>query len=160
MFFASPKAAMRNIRKSLVPGGRLLMIVWRPLADNPWMAIPKAIALKHLPPPPDDGPKCGPGPFSMAEPSVVESILTGAGYADVSFEQTDTIARVGATLDEAIAFQLTIGPAGEIVREAGKLGEERRDQVVAELREALAPYVRDDGVYMATSSWAVSATSP
>ena len=161
MFFQSPKAAMRNIRKALVPGGRLLMVVWRSLEDNPWMGVPKAIARQHLPPPADDGPSCGPGPFSMADAGVVEAVLTGAGYTDVRFEHTDVVVRVGATLDEAIAFQLTIGPAGEIVREAGALGEQKRELVVSELRAALSKHVRDDGgVYMGTSSWAVTATSP
>ena len=29
MFFASPVAALRNVRNALVPGGRLVMVVWR-----------------------------------------------------------------------------------------------------------------------------------
>ena len=37
MFFANPVAAMRNIRHSLVPGGRLVMTVWRQKVENEWM---------------------------------------------------------------------------------------------------------------------------
>ena len=44
MFFHAPKAALRNLRTALRPGGRLLNVTWRPLALNPWVAVPKAVA--------------------------------------------------------------------------------------------------------------------
>src|SRR3954454_24256316 len=37
MFFDNPGAAMRNIRRSIAPGGRLVAVVWRMREDNPWM---------------------------------------------------------------------------------------------------------------------------
>ena len=37
MFFASPVAALRNVRSALVPGGRLAMVVWRRREDNDWL---------------------------------------------------------------------------------------------------------------------------
>ncbi|MEA2308582.1 MAG: hypothetical protein QOI65_868, partial [Thermoleophilaceae bacterium] len=37
MFFASPVAALRNVRGALVPGGTLTMVVWRQRTDNAWM---------------------------------------------------------------------------------------------------------------------------
>ena len=37
MFFISPVAALRNVRQSLVPGGKLAMAVWRRREDNLWM---------------------------------------------------------------------------------------------------------------------------
>ena len=36
---------------------------------------------------------------------------------------------VGKDLDNAMGFQLTIGPAGEVYREAGKLAEQRHDEI-------------------------------
>jgi ubiquinone/menaquinone biosynthesis C-methylase UbiE len=160
MFFASPVAAMRNVRTSLRPGGRLLMVVWRTLDDNEWMALPKRIALKHLPPPDDQAPNCGPGPFSMASRDVVTDILTAAGFTDIELERHDAKVLVGNTVDDAIDFQLAMGPAGEIVREAGPLGEAKRPAVVDELRESIAPFMTDAGVVMVSSSWAVSARNP
>jgi len=53
----------------------LVAIVWRSLEENPWLSIPKEIALRHLPPPPEDGRTCGPGPFSWSNPEVVSAIL-------------------------------------------------------------------------------------
>src|SRR6185503_16427492 len=37
MFFNMPGAAMRNIRRSLAPGGELTMIVWRRREANAWI---------------------------------------------------------------------------------------------------------------------------
>lgn len=37
MFFANPVAALRNVRGSLAPGGRLVMVVWRRREDNGWL---------------------------------------------------------------------------------------------------------------------------
>ena len=42
MFFSDPEGAFTNIRRSLKPGGRLVFICWRSLAENPWMQAPLA----------------------------------------------------------------------------------------------------------------------
>jgi hypothetical protein len=110
-----------------------------------------------LPPPADQAPSCGPGPFSMADTGTVGAILKAAGWTDAAFDRIDADIWIGDTVDEAIAFQLALGPAGEIVREAGALGEERRPRIVADMRAELAPFQTARGVVMATSSWCVTA---
>jgi ubiquinone/menaquinone biosynthesis C-methylase UbiE len=161
MFFANPVAAMRNVRSALVPGGRLTFITWRPLADNPWFSVPKAVVLRFLPPPGDDAQTCGPGPFSMANPDVVRAQLTAAGFVDATFERVDGLVMVGRDVDQAVEFQLALGPAGEIVREAGELATTRHGEIVAALRDALSQYVASDGsVRMQSSSWTISARNP
>ncbi len=157
MFFQNPTAGMRNIATALKPRGRLLMIVWRPIESNPAMAFSKEIVERHIPPPPDDAPNCGPGPFSMADPEVVETILRLSGYVDIAFEQTDVLAWQGATIEEAMDFQLSLGPAAAIFREGGDLATRKRPAIEAEMREVLAAHARPDGVFMPTSSWAVTA---
>ena len=161
MFFASPVGAMRNVRSALVPGATLMFITWRALDDNPWVAIPKAVALRFLPPPGDNARTCGPGPFSMADPDVVRAQLAAAGFTDVAFERVDGPVMVGRDVDQALDLQMTIGPAGEIVREAGALAEKRRDEIEAALRDELAGHTGDDGrVWMQSSSWTITARNP
>jgi ubiquinone/menaquinone biosynthesis C-methylase UbiE len=99
MFFANPVAAMRNIRTALKPGGRLMFITWRSLADNPWLGLPKQIVLDFLPPPGDNAQTCGPGPFSMANPDVVTAQLKSAGFTDFGFERIDGPVKVGRSAE-------------------------------------------------------------
>lgn len=160
MFFASPVAAMRNLRTALRPGARVMFIVWRTLADNAWLRLPKEITLTHLPPPGDGAQSCGPGPFSMADAAVVTAQLEAAGFVDAMFERVDGPVRVGSSLDEAVAFQLAIGPAGEIVREAGSVGEARRAEIELALKDALARHLEGHEVVMQSSSWTITARNP
>ncbi|MBL4873654.1 MAG: hypothetical protein JKY41_09740 [Rhodobacteraceae bacterium] len=67
---------------------------------------------------------------------------------------------MGDTIQDAIGFQLAHGPAGEVFREAGELGEQKRDAIEADLKNLLAPYVTDDGVVMDSSSWVITARNP
>ena len=159
-FFENPVAGLRNIRKSLKPGGTMTMIVWRGINDNPWLGFAKEVVLQYLPPPGENALTCGPGPFSMADTGVVTKQLEIAGYKDIRFEQIDAQVFVGKDLDDAVAFQLAIGPAGEVYREAGAFAEQRHDEIAKALRAELARYQQPDGVMMDSSSWKVTATNP
>ncbi|WP_163265919.1 class I SAM-dependent methyltransferase [Chelativorans alearense] len=159
-FFENPVAGLRNMRKSLRPGGIMTMIVWRDLAENPWLAIPKEVVLRYLPPPGEDARTCGPGPFSMADTGVVTKQLEIAGYTDIAFERIDAEVLVGRDADEAIALQMELGPAGEICREAGEETERHRDEITAALKAALAPFKKPNGIMMQSSSWMVTARNP
>jgi ubiquinone/menaquinone biosynthesis C-methylase UbiE len=159
-FFENPVAGLRNMRASLKPGGVMTMIVWRGIKDNPWLGHAKEIVLQHLPPPGDNAQTCGPGPFSMADTTVVTKQLEIAGYNDIEFEQIDAQVFVGKDLDDAIGFQLSIGPAGEVYREAGKLAEQRHDEIAKALKTALVKYQRPEGIMMDSSSWKVTARNP
>jgi ubiquinone/menaquinone biosynthesis C-methylase UbiE len=159
-FFENPVVGLRNMRLALRPSGLMTMIVWRARADNPWLTLSKEVLLRFLPPVKEDAATCGPGPFSMTDTEAVTKQLQIAGYAEPRFERIDAEVLVGRDLDEAVAFQLAIGPAGEVYREAGKEAERRHDQLVAALKDALRPFVRAEGVMMSSSSWMVTAQNP
>ncbi len=159
-FFENPVAALRNMRTALKPGGTMTMIVWRDIEDNPWLGLPKEIVADILPPPGEDARSCGPGPFSMADSEMVTKQLEIAGYEGIEFERIDAPLLVGDTPDEAVEFQLAIGPAGEVYREAGDLAEARRDEIVAALKRELAKHETPEGIVLGSSSWMVTARSP
>lgn len=160
MFFENPVAAMRNMRRALKPGGRFTMIVWRRIEDNPWLGAAKAIALRHLPQPGAGARTCGPGPFSMADQELVTSQMKAAGFTEIGFERVDAPVRMGDSIEDAIGFQLALGPAGEVYREAGDRATREHDALVADLTALLEPHVTGDGVYMDSSSWVVAAKNP
>ena len=161
MFFANPVAGLRNMRKALRPGGRMSQIVWRNRADNPWLSMAKDVVLQFLPEPGADALTCGPGPFSMSDETSVTMMMTSAGYKQIDFRRVDAPVLIGADVTDAIAFQLAIGPAGEVFREAGREAEDKRKQIEAALAEAInRQKTSADGIVMDSSSWVISAINP
>ena len=163
MFFMMPGAALRNIRAALKPGGVLTQIVWRKREENPWLHDAELRVREIVPVVSHDDTDqvhCGPGPFSMAGPDMVSSMLVSAGYTGVAFERFDTDICIGRDLSDAIEFAMALGPAGEIIRLAGDEGERLRPTVAAALRDTLARFVRHDGVWAPSSTWLISARRP
>ena len=161
MFFANPVAGLRNMRKALRPGGRMVHIVWRERAANPWLSMAKDIVLQFLPPPGEDAQTCGPGPFSMSNEETVRAMMTAAGYSDIEFRRVDAPVLVGNDVADAIAFQLALGPAGEVFREAGQMAEDKRGEIEAALAEAIDRQKSSaEGIVMDSSSWVISAVNP
>ncbi|HET9413552.1 MAG TPA: class I SAM-dependent methyltransferase, partial [Pseudolabrys sp.] len=146
---------------ALKPGGIMTHIVWRTRVDNPWLSMAKDVVLKFLPPPGEDALTCGPGPFSMADEPMVTKMMEIAGYSDITFKRVDAPVLVGKTVDDAVNFQLAIGPAGEVFREAGKEAEAKRGRIEAALAEAINSQKKDaDGIIMNSSSWVISGKNP
>ena len=159
MFFESAVRALRNVHRSLVPGGKVALIVWRNLADNPAWGAAKAVVSELLEPPGDRARTCGPGPFSWADEETDRAMLAAAGFTKVElFERIDIDMCVGRTIDEAIDFQILVGPSGEIVREAREEGQRRLPEIRAKLSELLGGCARDGGVFMPSSTWMIVAS--
>jgi SAM-dependent methyltransferase len=162
MFFANPVAAMRNVQRALVPGGRLCVVVWRNREDNQWVYRAQQVVDKYLEKPEDsDEPTCGPGPFSMAGADTTSDILLEAGFEEVQLLRNDMPITIGHDIDHAIAFNLALGPAGEVVRLSGADADRIRPQIESDLRKALSDFVQPDGEVVApASTWIVSAKAP
>lgn len=163
-FFNLPGAALRNICRSLNPGGDAAMVVWRKREDNPWMHDAERLVREMVPVvahEDTDQVHCGPGPFSMAGADMVSDMMHAAGFRHVSFERYDCDICIGADMDEAIEFAMALGPAGEIIRLAGAEGERLRPQVRDALRKMFAARQRADGtVWGGSSSWTIRGERP
>ncbi len=96
----------------------------------------------------------------MANADTVSEILTFAGFEDITLRRCDLDVLFGRDIDEAIALNLALGPAGELMRLAGDDATPLLPRIDAELREGLAEFVRDDGVWAPASTWIVSASAP
>jgi SAM-dependent methyltransferase len=162
MFFANPVAALRNVREALAPGGLLNMVVWRRKLDNEFFHRAEQVVARYLEEPEDyDVPRCGPGPFSMAGADRVTDVLKNAGYEDIRLARQDLPYKLGHDLDHAVAFNMALGPAAEVLRMWGDRVDDIRPQIAADLRAALGDFVVESGAVVAPSStWAVTARAP
>jgi SAM-dependent methyltransferase len=161
MFFANPVAALGNVRSALAPGGRLVAVVWRRKEDNDWVRRAELVVDEYLEHPEEtDQPTCGPGPFSMANADTVSEQLAIAGFEQIALRRCDLPLKIGNDLDHAVEFNMALGPAGEVLRLWEDRIDEIRPKIAAELREALADFQREDGVFAPASTWIVSAVNP
>ena len=162
MFFANPVVALRTVREALAPGGLLNMVVWRRKLDNECMHRAELVVAEYLEEPEESqSPRCGPGPFSMANADTVTDVLTHAGFEDIRLARQDLPYRIGDDLEQAVAFNMALGPAAEVLRMWGDRVDEIRPKIAAGLRAALADFVVDGGAVVApASTWAVTARAP
>jgi SAM-dependent methyltransferase len=158
MFFASPVAAMRNLRRALKTDGLFCGVVWRKREDNAFVHVAEKVVRDLVPERHDsEEPTCGPGPFSLSSADVTSDVLAHAGFRDISLERYDAPVCIGRDVEEATQFAMALGPAGEVMRLAGDEGEKRRPEVMAALSSALSPYLSGEGVVMPSSTWIVTA---
>jgi SAM-dependent methyltransferase len=154
MFFDDPDAAFANLGRSLRRGGRTVFTCWQDVLANEWLMVPAGAALAHVPMP-DLGEAGEPGPFSLAEPDRVRSILTGAGFADVQVEDLRCPMRMGSTVNDTVSFMQSTDMAAALMADAS---DEVAAAAWAAVREALTPYAGPAGVVLEGAAWLVTAT--
>lgn len=102
MFLPDVHEALRGIRVALRPGGRLSAVVYAEPEHNAFFAIPLAVIRRRAElPEPFPG---QPGPFSLAQPGVLEAAFGAAGFVDVEVERVDAPLRMPSAA-ECVRFQ-------------------------------------------------------
>jgi SAM-dependent methyltransferase len=155
MFFDDPPSAFAHLRTALKREGRVSMVVWQSVADNPWVSVPVA-AVAEVIEPPALGAVGEPGPFSLADPEHLATLLREAGYVDVSLEGRDMEMTVGGGLpfDAAVEFTLERGPLRRVLASATP---EIRAAAAERVTDALSRYEGPSGVRMPAAVWIVTA---
>lgn len=157
MFFSDPVAAFNNLKSALKPGGRLTFVCWRPAKDNAWVRLPLEVVARHVPLPAPSDPEA-PGEFAFGDGARVKRILSGAGFSDIAIDEFDTPLAVAGNggPDEAAEFYLQMGPPARALGEADA-DAATKARVAADLRAALAPHDRGEGVVLDSAAWIVTA---
>ena len=90
MFFASPVAALRNMREALVPGGRLVMVVWR-RRERQRLAVPRPADRRGLVRAPGGVRRADlrPRPVLDGRRRHVSDMLLHAGFTDIELHRCD-----------------------------------------------------------------------
>jgi SAM-dependent methyltransferase len=146
MFFDDPAVAFANISRALHRSGRLVMMVWQADERNEWDAtIRQALGVI---------PSGLPDPFSLADPPTVTELLEGAGFADVTFTDVSEPVYYGSDVDAAMDWVHGFACTGEVLKRLDPTAAER---ALGRLRAALVTHLSDDGVWLNSSAWIVTA---
>jgi hypothetical protein len=94
----------------------------------------------------------GPGPFALADPGRVRTILEESGWSEVEIQPID----VACVLPERelVLYFTRLGPLGRVFHE---VDEPTRAHVIATVRAAFDPYVQGAEVRYTAACWMVSA---
>src|SRR5205823_4018361 len=106
---------------------------------------------------PDLGSPGAPGPFSLAEPDRIRSVLTDAGFDGVEVDAVEAPMRLGDDAADAVEFLRGTGLARSLLDKAEPDAAARAFDAVG---EALRPHEQPDGLYLMGAAWLVTARRP
>lgn len=152
-FCADRAAAVREMRRVLRPGGRLVLSVWRDLEHCPYNAAVVSGVTQHIS---TEAGKRMSAPCSLGNPDELRALLTTAGFADIRLRIHLLPMRV-ASLAEFLPGQFMASPiAGEI----GALDAANREQLFTHIKETLRPYMDDEGLTVPFEAHVALARTP
>ena len=148
MFFADPVAAFTHIARAARPGARLAVLVWQTEERNEW-ATANRQALT-------DGagatPVSGPNPFSLADPTLIRSILGAAGFVEIDVSDVQEPVYYGP--DAAAALDFVRDMKRPIL---ARLDAAAAQRTLVRLRKMLVAHETDSGVLFDSRAWLVTA---
>lgn len=155
MFFADAPVAFANLHGMLQSGGRMDLLVWAPLRENPWRAAMVEVVGRHLDLPPFV--PHAPGPFGLSDPDHVRSLLAQTGFTRVTLTPWHGEALVGgpgADAEAAADFVFTAMDFADLLSDQpAEIAERVRRDLVAEFARHHSPR----GIGMGAKTWLVTA---
>lgn len=140
MLVADPGAALRESRRVLRPGGRLVFATWADPERNPWgSVIGRVLVERGAIPPPEPG---QPGIFALSEPDRIRALVTTAGFDEPAIEEMPVTFEYESFDDYWDFLQTAAGAVAGIL--AG-LPSRERDAIRDAVAERLAPYADETG---------------
>jgi len=138
MLFPSPRGALQAVQRVLKPGARFASLVFTTSANNPFMAQPMAILLRHAgksPPKPEQ-----PGIFALGGNGVLEQLMKDAGLLEV---KTMTLRASLRLSSKAAALEMMQQAFGAYRAVVADLSDAERSKAWREVHECLKQFEKD-----------------
>jgi SAM-dependent methyltransferase len=153
MLMSDRVAALRETRRVLRDGGRVVFAVWAEPMRNPWVLVPGSVLMERgvMPPPDPDGP----GIFALGDRGKIEASLADAGLTATALEDVE-IQNHMADRDELWQrIRATMGPLAAAIAQQ----PEDEQQAIRSAIEERAEAFRDgDGYHLPGVAYAVLAS--
>lgn len=150
-FFDDPIAAVKEIQRVLVPGGRGALSVWRPLDYQPAYVILAEALERHIG---DEAGAMMRSPFPTWDGEDLRTLVQDAGLDDVSV--TIEIGSVRyPSVKEFVRREAASSPLAEPI---AAVDSEVRDELVHDVEDALHRYIDDEGIVSPMETYVITAT--
>lgn len=140
IYFPDQQRALGEMRRVLVPGGRVAAIVYSTAANNEFFSVPVSIIRRRAelgPPLPGQ-----PGPFSLGGPGVLEEAFRKAGFRDVQASLVPSPLRMPKAADCLRFAQESFGALHQML---AALDASAQRAAWDEIRTALTRFETSDG---------------
>lgn len=142
IYFPDQVKALAGIRKCLKPGGKFATVTYSTPDKNLYFSLPVGIIRRraNLPPPPPGHP----GPFSLADPAVFQSVLERAGFVDVEIVKFDS-PLILDSVEECLQFEKESWGALQVMMSS--LSPEEQANTWREVEDALRQFATPSGFH-------------
>jgi ubiquinone/menaquinone biosynthesis C-methylase UbiE len=142
-FFPDQPAALAEMRRVLVTGGRLGLSVYGPIERNPAAFALAEVLDRHLGP---DASVAKRAEHALADPALLRTLATGAGFRRVQIVTETKIVRFASAADY-VRTQLTATPLASLLRQrTERRGRQLTQALIADVATALQGRQADDGL--------------
>ena len=135
-FFPDRPAALREMHRVLVAGGRLAVMVWGGLQESPGFAKLADLLQRHIG---REAASFMHAPFSLSDPEELAALARSAGFRDVAVQSRDGTVQF-PSIEHFIANYVAGTPLAGYVSAAG---EEAREHLLSEAQSALRKFVEN-----------------
>ncbi|HZX53927.1 MAG TPA: class I SAM-dependent methyltransferase [Ilumatobacteraceae bacterium] len=161
MFFADPELAFANMRSAAAPDASLTFVCWREEEAAMFSLGLHALAAR-LPDPPAPPSPGEPGPLGLANADRTRTILTTAGWSDVTIERCDRVCDYSIDGSDGVEERLATAMSGTLGRKVraaleSSVGDEEWQAALEDARSELRGALVDGAVRFTGHTWLVTA---
>lgn len=138
-FFPDRLAALREMRRVLVRGGRLALSVWRPMQHSPGFAALATALGRFIAP---EAAAIMQGPFALGSADDLRILMTDAGFVDVVVQPAAKALRFPSP-EEFVGRYVAATPLAAVV---AKANDDARAALTTEVGASLKSYVDHQGL--------------